>query len=266
MGKWATPDLSYLENDLSNTSIKSIYLQLINIIPKKLYTKNIEKVIWPFLRKLAKVSKQPNFTFFGPFGPWKITFRVSQWNPSFDSLFVPALGSFMPKYRKGYQTVVEKIGSKWRMSQIWPFLPLWMTLWWFNQISILQYIGTFLRKLHGKNEKSFYRPFLRNQALRQTDRRTDDSALEKFRCLLLTVFLHSSLRVYTMSFSNSAKQLITDMPKLWFDCPYTWRFSIVTKTHCIKGFPHGIHISIFIHLYIKVWWVGLLKIPDNDIL
>ena len=38
MGKWAKPGLSYLENDLSNNSIKSISWQLINIIiPKKVY-------------------------------------------------------------------------------------------------------------------------------------------------------------------------------------------------------------------------------------
>ena len=39
MGTWAKPDLSDLDNDLSNNSIKSISGQLINIIPKKLYTK-----------------------------------------------------------------------------------------------------------------------------------------------------------------------------------------------------------------------------------
>ena len=43
MGKWAKPDLSDLENDLLNNSMKSISWQLINIIPKKLYARNKEK-------------------------------------------------------------------------------------------------------------------------------------------------------------------------------------------------------------------------------
>ena len=44
MGKWAKSDLSDLENDLLNNSMKSISWQLINIIPKKLYTGNKEKL------------------------------------------------------------------------------------------------------------------------------------------------------------------------------------------------------------------------------
>ena len=44
MGKWAKPDLSDLENDLLNNSMKSISSQLINIFPKKLYTRNKEKL------------------------------------------------------------------------------------------------------------------------------------------------------------------------------------------------------------------------------
>ena len=44
MGKWAKPDLLDLENDLLNNSMKSISSQLINIIPKKLYTRNKEKL------------------------------------------------------------------------------------------------------------------------------------------------------------------------------------------------------------------------------
>ena len=43
MGKWAKPDISDLENDLLNNSIKSISCQMINII-KKMYAKNKEKL------------------------------------------------------------------------------------------------------------------------------------------------------------------------------------------------------------------------------
>ena len=44
MGKWAKPDLSDLENDPLNNSMKSISRQLIIIIPKKLYTRYKEKL------------------------------------------------------------------------------------------------------------------------------------------------------------------------------------------------------------------------------
>ena len=39
MGNWAKPDLSDLEKDLLNNLMKSISLQLINCIPKKLCKK-----------------------------------------------------------------------------------------------------------------------------------------------------------------------------------------------------------------------------------
>ena len=44
MGKWAKPDLSDLQNDLLNNSMKSISRQLINIIPKKLYARHKQKL------------------------------------------------------------------------------------------------------------------------------------------------------------------------------------------------------------------------------
>ena len=67
MGKWAKPDLSDLENDLLNNSMKSISWQLINIIPKKLYTRNKEKLSERFWENWQNVSKQPNLTFFRTF-------------------------------------------------------------------------------------------------------------------------------------------------------------------------------------------------------
>ena len=89
--KWAKPDLSDLENELLNNSIKSISWQLINIIPNKLYTRNKEKLSDRFWENWQKLQ---NLTFFGP---WKITFRAIQSNPSFDSSLVPSLGSFLHK-------------------------------------------------------------------------------------------------------------------------------------------------------------------------
>ena len=97
MGKWAKPDLSDLENDLLNNSMKSISWQFINIISKKLCTKNKEKLSKRFWENWQKVAKQPNLTFFGPFRPWKLTFRVIQSNPSSGSPSAPSLGSFMTR-------------------------------------------------------------------------------------------------------------------------------------------------------------------------
>ena len=54
MGKWAKPDLSDLDNDLSNNSIKSISWQLTNNIPKKLYAKNKNLSYLTAFEKIAK--------------------------------------------------------------------------------------------------------------------------------------------------------------------------------------------------------------------
>ena len=97
MGKWAKPDLSDLENDLLNKSMKFISWQLINIIPKKLCTKNKEKLSTRFWEHWQKVAKTAKFDIFGPFGPWKMTFRVIQSNLSFGSPSAPSLGSSMTK-------------------------------------------------------------------------------------------------------------------------------------------------------------------------
>ena len=97
MGKWAKPDLSYPETDLLNNSMKSISWKLINIIPKKLYTRHKEKLSGRFWENWQIVAKQPNLTVFVCFGPWKITFRVLQSNPYFDSSLVPSLERFLHK-------------------------------------------------------------------------------------------------------------------------------------------------------------------------
>ena len=61
MGKWAKHDLSDLENDLSNNSMKSISWQLMNIIPKKLYARYKEKLSDRFWVNWQKVSKTAKF-------------------------------------------------------------------------------------------------------------------------------------------------------------------------------------------------------------
>ena len=61
IGKWAKPDISDLEDDLLNNSMKSISWLLINIIPKEAVCKKLRKVIRVLLRKLAKISKTAKF-------------------------------------------------------------------------------------------------------------------------------------------------------------------------------------------------------------
>ena len=63
-GKWYKPDISDLENDLLNNSIKSISWQLINFIPKKLCAKHKEKLYDCFWVNCQKVTKYLNLTFF----------------------------------------------------------------------------------------------------------------------------------------------------------------------------------------------------------
>ena len=67
MGKWAKPDISYLENDLLNNSMKSISWQLINIIPKKLYTINKEKLSDRFWENRQNVAKTAKFDLYQTF-------------------------------------------------------------------------------------------------------------------------------------------------------------------------------------------------------
>ena len=125
MGKWAKPNLSNLENDLLNNSIKSISWQLINIIPENLYAKNKEKLSNRFWENCQKVEKYKHLT---SFWPWKITFRAIH---KINFLAVHQyilLGKFHAKIGKSYQTVFEKIASKWKMGQIWPLWPLKMTV------------------------------------------------------------------------------------------------------------------------------------------
>ena len=67
MRKWAKPDISDLENDLLNNSMKSISWQLINIIQKKLYTRYKEKLsdrFWVNWQKVAKTTKLDLFQTF----------------------------------------------------------------------------------------------------------------------------------------------------------------------------------------------------------
>ena len=90
MGKWAKPDLSDLETDLLNNSMESISLKLINIIPKKLCTKN-KKTLSNRFQTLKKTS------------------GVIQSNPSFGSPSAPSLGSFMTKLRKVIKQFLRKL-------------------------------------------------------------------------------------------------------------------------------------------------------------
>ena len=94
MGKWVKPDPFDLANALLNNSIRSISWQLINIIPKKLYTKYIKQSYQTIFEKI--VEKYPNLIFFGPFRPWQITVRAIEINQT-DSWYITSPGSFIPK-------------------------------------------------------------------------------------------------------------------------------------------------------------------------
>ena len=59
--------------------------------------KKLQNIFWINGTNMSKSVKKANIRLFRP---WKITFRVIQANPSFDSPLVPFLGSSMPKYIK----------------------------------------------------------------------------------------------------------------------------------------------------------------------
>ena len=127
MGKWVTSDFSYLENDLFNNSMKSISWQLINIIPKKLCTKNKEKLSNRFWENWQKVAKQPNLTFLDLSDPenWAL-----EWFNQTHLLAVhqhPPWKATWQNREKVIKQFFEKIASKWKMDQLWPFWPLKLT-------------------------------------------------------------------------------------------------------------------------------------------
>ena len=103
-----------------------------------------------------------------------MTFRIIQSNPSLDSSLVHSLASFIPLNK--YQTNFKKIASKWKMSQFW-HLKITFRMIQPNPY-FLQYIGPFRRKLHTKTKR-----FLRNKTFKWNGRTTDNSSLEKLRCL-----------------------------------------------------------------------------------
>ena len=159
MGKWAKPDLSELENDLLNNSMKSISWQLINIIPKKLCTKNKEKLSNRFWENWQKVAKPQNLTFFNlsNLEKWPL-----EW---FNQIHLLAVHQHPPWEASwtSYQTVFEKIASKCKMGQIWPFWPLKFT---FRMITPNPYVYSTLVPSKGSSMpkmKKVIRPFLRNQ-------------------------------------------------------------------------------------------------------
>ena len=117
VGKWTKADLSGIENDLLNNSIKSISSgQLINIIPKKLYANNKEK--WPDCFEQIAEKHQNNQIW--PFRHWK------KWHLERFNRIIFAVHSLKPHVK------IEK-----RLSN-----SFYCTL-----------IDTFLRKLHTKTEK-----------------------------------------------------------------------------------------------------------------
>ena len=109
VGKWTKPNL---ENDLLNNSIKSISW-FDQYHPNKLYAKNKEKLLDCFEQITEKYQNNQIWHFSD-----LEKLPLERFNQIL--LAVQSLGSFMSKYRKGYQTVVEKIVSKWRSQMICP--------------------------------------------------------------------------------------------------------------------------------------------------
>ena len=78
---------------------------------KKIYRTAFEKIG-------KKVAKQPSLTLFGPF---KMTFRAIQSNPSFDSSFVPSLEASCINRENVIKQFLRKLPPSKKRSQIGPF-------------------------------------------------------------------------------------------------------------------------------------------------
>ena len=158
MGKWTKPDLSYLGNDLSNNSIKSISWQLTNIIPKKLYTKKIKKS-WPFFWPLERFN-QTHLLAVHQHPHWEASCQNRE--------KIIRESVFWENCRQ------SKKSAKFDLSDLykWP-------LGWFNQITVHWYLP---KEASCQTSKNVIRPFLRNQCFKWKvdDRRwqtTDDGQL-----------------------------------------------------------------------------------------
>ena len=86
-----------------------------------------------------------------------LTFRAIQSNPSFVSS-VSSLKSVMPKQRKRYQIVFEKMASKCKMRQSWSFIHLKMTFGTIKSIpyhysAFVPYEGS---SMQNKRKKKYY--------------------------------------------------------------------------------------------------------------
>ena len=103
-----------------------------------------------------------------------MAFKVIQSNPSFGSPSAPSLGSFMTKERKGYQTVFDKIASKWNMDQFDLLTFKIDLLDDSTKSTFVQYFGTLLIKLHAKEEKKLSNSFSEIKILSEKLTTTDD--------------------------------------------------------------------------------------------
>ena len=92
--------------------------------------KSYHPVFWEYGPIVAKTDQ---IYIFGPFGPFKMTLRVIQLNPCFGSPSAPSLGSFMTFKIDLYDNSTKS--------------------------TFLQYIRTFLIKLHAKEENKLSNSF-----------------------------------------------------------------------------------------------------------
>ena len=120
-------------------------------------------------------------TFFKPFGPWKMTFRVIQSNPSLAVHEYPHWEASCINREKAIKQFLRKLppskGAKFDLSDLskWP-------LGWFNQIHIFTMHWYHPKEATCQNRKTVIRQFLRNQAFNwkvdngQRRMTTDESA------------------------------------------------------------------------------------------
>ena len=160
MGKWAKPDLSDLENDLLNNSMKSISWQLINIIPKKLYTRNKES----YQNVFEKIGKTYQNSKILPFSDLSDLEKLPlEW---FNQIHLLTVHYYPPceascinreKVIKQFWRKLppSKKGAKFDLSDLlkWPF-------WWFNQINIYTVHGYLPKEaIHQRKKKSYQAVF-----------------------------------------------------------------------------------------------------------
>ena len=135
-----------------------------NILLKKLYIWNKEKLSDRYWENCQKIAKLPNSTLFWPFGPWKILKSDSIKSNFFRQFISTLFGNLHAKIQKklsnSFWENCLKVKNEPNLTfKRYPFFQQ-------NPYFYITYIDTFIRKLHAKKEKKVIKQFLRNQAFK----------------------------------------------------------------------------------------------------